>query len=88
MYGEIDIMAGLKRKHHGELNKMDVPSWRYDQLRAKYANDSKALQQIDIYDPSTIYHRKLKKYTDALRFRQIDLIAKLETWFDEHYPDI
>ncbi len=82
-------MTGLKRKHHGELNKViGVPAWRYDQLRAEYADDPVALQEIDTYDPTSKYARKIKEYRDALLDNLTGKAEQLEIWFSEHYPDI
>ena len=81
-------MLGLKPEHHGELNKLNVPSSRFDTLRGEYANDPKAQQQIDVYDPSTMYHEKLKEYVQAIKENDKERMVELEDWFDEHYPDI
>jgi hypothetical protein len=76
----------LTRVHHGELNKMNVPAGRYDELRREYAGDQRALQQIDVYDPCTEYNANLRELVTALRTRNDTSV--LEAWFSEHYPGI
>jgi hypothetical protein len=76
---------GLLPKHHGELNKINAASSRYDELRVEYKNDAQALQQIDVYDPSTTYHDYMHKYIDAMEIQDADVIANCEAWFNMHY---
>ncbi len=76
---------GLLPKHHGELNKVGIASSRYDELRAEYRNDAQALQQIDVYDPSTTYHDYMRKYIDAMGIQDNNTIVDCETWFNTHY---
>ena len=79
---------GLKRKHHKELNRVNVATCRYAQLRRQYAGDPIAQQQIDVYDPATEYHNKLALYKAALKSDDEAKQRQLEAWFAEHYPDI
>lgn len=79
---------GLSSKHHGELNKMEVNSSRYNELRQEYSDDKQALQQIDIYDPSTYYHQMFRKYREALQTRDDLIIAECEAWFQENYGEL
>ncbi len=80
---------GLSKKHHKELNQvLSVSPGRYDELREKYANDPVALQQIDVYDPSTEYHQKLKQFVWSLQSGDEKKEAELRKWFEKHYPDI
>jgi hypothetical protein len=80
---------GLSRQHHSELNAVyNVKPGRYDELRQQYAQDPVALQQIDVYDGSTLYHVKLNEYANALKSKDFATEKKLEQWFKDHYPDI
>ena len=81
-------VLGLRPEHRGELNKMNVPSSRYDELREEYAGDSKAQQQIDVCDPLTEYHEKMAEYIQATREGNKERIAELDDWFAKHYPDV
>lgn len=79
---------GLRPEHHGELNLPNVPSSRLDVLREEYAGDSKAQQQIDVYDPTTEYHEKIAEYVQAIKEGNKERMAELDDWFGEYYPDI
>lgn len=79
---------GLKPKHHGELNKVDVPKSRLNQLRVEYEGDNVAQQQIDVYDGSTKYHDKLHKYKKAIKSDDAHQEGVLSKWFKKFYPDI
>lgn len=74
---------GLSREHHGELNKCNTSPTRFAELRKLYRNDSKALQQIDVYDPDTEYHSWIRRLIKA---RGEDKEAL--RWLKENYPDI
>jgi len=82
-------MAGLSKKHHGELNKCNVSRERFDELRRQYATDDKALQQIDVYDGDSPYHPKFRIFRDAL-FGRVDRDEgeRAYDWLRRHYPDI
>ena len=81
-------MPGLLPQHHGELNKMNVPRARFDELRTLYANDPRALQQIEVDDPLTEYQDHIQSFICALK--KGDTIAELieEAWIEENYPDL
>jgi hypothetical protein len=79
---------GLSRQHHGELNKVNIDSSRYDELRQRYSNDPRALQQIDVYDPSSEYRRIFRKYRDALLVGDTQTIRECEEWFRENYSEL
>jgi len=81
-------VLGLRPEHHGELNKLNVSSSRFDVLREEYAGDSKAQQQIDVYDPLTEYHEKMAEYIQAIKEGNEERMTELEDWFGEHYPDV
>ena len=86
---EKEVVMGLKRQHHRELNKSKIDPKRYKELREKYKNDPVALQQIDVYDPgATAYHDHLGDYVRALKARNDVRADELEAWFHEHYPDV
>lgn len=87
---------GLSPQHHGELN-----SWKFQQgqpaeqrdaklagLRQQYSGDSKALQQIDVYNGHSEYNAKLKEYTGALKSGNEQKAGEIESWMHEHYPDV
>lgn len=87
---------GLKPEHHGNLNTPGSiypggKESRYEeieQLRAEYADDPVALQQIDVYDGRTKYHDKIAELRDALKAGDTQKEAELEVWFNNNYPDI
>lgn len=87
-------MAGLKPNHHGELNGWafhhgqpeEQRLARLSQLRSEYADDSLALEQIDIYDGDSPYHPKIREYRDALKGGDDAKQAELEAWFAQNYP--
>ena len=89
-------MAGLKPEEHGDLNRpsivypggKDARKQKMAELRAAYADDPVALQQIDVYDGDTVYHDKLREFRDALMSGNLTKKAELEAWFKENYPDI
>lgn len=89
-------LAGLKPKHHGELNKTALVypggekayNQRVEQLRSEYAGDKVALQQIDVYDGRTEYHDKLQEFIQAIKSKDSKKEAELQAWFDKNYPDI
>lgn len=89
-------MAGLKPQEHGDLNLPsvvypggeDARERRMAELRAAYADDPVALQQIDVYDGSTEYHVKLEEFKKALMSGNTAKEAELDAWFKEHYPNI
>ena len=89
-------MAGLKPTHHGDLNRPSVVypggkearDRRIATLRAEYAGDKVAQQQIDVYDGDTEYHNKLREFVTALKTGNSAKEAELYAWFKEHYPDI
>lgn len=83
-----DGMMGLTPEHHGELNKHNTSRERFAELRQQYADDKRALQQIDIYDPETEYHAKIKRYFTACKANDTEAMAELEAWFDWYYPDV
>jgi len=82
------VVFGLKPEHHGELNRIGIPTARYDELRREYEGDSVAQQQIDVYDPATEYHKRLREYVEAFKLSDGEKITELKDWFEEHYPDI
>ncbi len=82
------VAPGLSREHHSELNGMNIPATRYDELRAEYKGNSAAQQEIDAYDPTTEYHVQLEKFLEAFKANDEEKIAELEKWFKEHYPDV
>ena len=83
------IMSGLKPEHHDELNQvLGISPARYGELRREYENNPIAQQQIDVYDPATEYHERLREYVEALKLDDREKAAELEDWFEEHYPDI
>jgi hypothetical protein len=67
---------------------MSCPPELYGEMREWYKDDPVALQQIDVYDPSTEYHDKFREYRDALLSGDEDKQKELEAWFKEHYPDV
>jgi len=71
---------GLKREHHGELNRMGVTRERYAELRQLYADDEKAQRQIDIYDPESEYQTWFRKYRDAVKQKRGGEAAEREAW--------
>jgi len=79
-------MTGLRRKHHGELNRMNVPSTRYDDLRYEYADNPLALEQIDIYDPSSQHVPLMRAYRDALKTRDEEAVATSLDALKREYP--
>lgn len=93
----LNTNTGLSPQEHGELND---PVWVYPggaeaknkrilALREKYKHDSKALQQIDVYDHNpNAYNEKFRQYRDALKSNDEPTAEELYTWFKEHYPDI
>jgi len=92
----VEKKDGLIPEHHGDLNRPSVVypggsearEARLAELRAQYAGNPRALQQIDVYDGSTEYHVKLREFTEALKSRDTAREAQLQAWFDEHYPDL
>ena len=78
----------LKPEHHKELNLPNVASDRFEELRGEYANNPKAQQQIDVYDPTTEWHDKWAEYIQAAKEDNEEKMVELEEWFNEHYPDI
>lgn len=78
----------LAQAHWNELNRMGVPSGRYIEFREFYKDDKVALQQIDAFDPSTVYHVHMKKYIGALKSGDAKVEAEEDAWFDKHYPDL
>ena len=80
--------GGLSPQHHGELNGPGIAVERFQELRSLYENDPRALQQIDVYDGSTEYHAKFCLFTEALKLGDTTKWQELQTWFDEHYPDV
>jgi hypothetical protein len=78
----------LQPAEHGELNKTHIPRQRFADLRRKYQDDPVALQQIDVYDPETEYHDRIREYIAACRDRDPIRERQLRAWFKQHYPDI
>ena len=74
---------GLRPGNHSELNHPDVAPDRYDELRKEYAGNKWAQRQIDIYDPSSQYHPKLKEYIEALKSGDVKREKELDKWFRE-----
>ena len=79
---------GLSRQHHGELNRLGISRRRFQELREEYANDSVALQQIDVYDGSTEYNIKLMEFVDAVKNKDEVSERRLAERFNTYYPDI
>ena len=87
---------GLSGQHHGELNRpvevfeggADAKAQRIALLREEYADDSKALQQIDVYEGSNEYSEKLTAFVGTLKSGNTGLQRRLTKWFRTHYPDI
>lgn len=88
------MMAGLSAEHLRELDDFkfhhgqtpEQKSARFTILRQKYAGDPLALEQIDMYDPTTDYHKKLMQFRDALKARNAAEADELYAWLREHYP--
>jgi len=89
--------GGLLPEQHGDLNRpcliypggAEARTARIAELREKYSNDPKALQQIDVYDHNpNEYHHKNGQYRKALISNDTAMIEELETWFRQHYPDL
>ncbi len=78
-------MAGLSRNHHGQLNKMGI-THDYDAMRQEYASDPLALEQIDIYDGNSAYHKHNAKLRCALKTSDASAEGREDAWFQEHYP--
>jgi hypothetical protein len=94
--GNPEKKGGLSPQDHGDLNRpsnvypggQEARDARLAELRDHYAGDPRARQQIDVYDSSTVYHDKLRKFTEALKSGDTARVAQLQAWFDEHYPDL
>ncbi len=84
---------GLKPEHHEELHvimskPMEFRRKRYVELRKEYINDTRALQQIDVYDIESLYHPHIIKFRDALLAGDKETQEIEETWIRKNYPDI
>jgi hypothetical protein len=87
---------GLKPEHHGDLNRpsevypggQEARAERIGQLRKEYEGDTRAQQQIDIYEPGNEYHRRVYEYREALMNGNLAKQKELEAWFNQNYPDI
>jgi len=87
---------GLSGQHHGELNRPEMvfpggeegKSARIAQLRQEYAGDTRALQQIDVYEGNNEYSRHLSAYVEAMKNGNSTRQKELEEWFHLNYPDL
>lgn len=75
---------GLKPNHHAELNQVNISPDRFAELRKQYKDDAVALQQIDVYDGSTEYQDKIRKFRNALKSGDTRAEGKLAHWFRKH----
>ena len=87
---------GLSGQHHGDLNRPEIVypggeearTTKIAQLRQEYADDSKAQQQIDVYQGNNEYSRHMSQYVEAMKSGNLTKQNELEEWFHTNYPDI
>ena len=77
------MKKGLKPEHHGELHHPGTAQDRFNELRQEYAGNKWAQRQIDIYDPSSQYHPKLREFVEALKSGNREKEEELDEWFRE-----
>ena len=88
--------AGLKPTHHEDLNTpsdtypggKEARDRRIATLRAEYAGDKVAQQQINVYANDTQFHNKFRELLTALATSNSAKEAELDAWFEKHYPDV
>ncbi len=88
--------GGLKPEHHGDLNRPEIVypggeearTARIAQLRQEYAGDSRAQQQMDVYEGGNEYSKHLSEYVEAMKSGNLARQKELEDWFHTNYPDL
>ena len=88
--------GGLRPEHHGDLNRPeivypggeDARKARITELRQEYAGDTRALQQIDVYEGDNEYSRHMRQYVEAMKSGNLQKQQELEEWFHTNYPDL
>lgn len=60
----------------------------YAQKRKQYANDEKALQEIDKYDGESLWHVQYNQLITAIKLNNKQLEKNLVRWFKKNYPDV
>lgn len=55
-------------------------------LRVKYQEDQLAIEQIDIFDPNSLFQIKNDEWILALRNEDLEKIEELKLWFEEYHP--
>ena len=61
---------------------------KYFEMRQKYANDTLALQRVDVFDSESPYWPKYEEYRAALLSKNTERITEIEAWFRENYPNL
>jgi hypothetical protein len=89
--------TGLKPEEHGDLNRPAGESYpggdearkkRIAELRAEYAGDFKAQQQIDAYEGDNKYEQKMRLFIEAVTKGDDRAVNRLRKWFKKNYPDL
>jgi hypothetical protein len=84
----------LNKEDHADLNQTwnEYPGGkkakekRIEELKQRYKDDPKALEQIDIYDHNSPYRIKFTMFRDALLSGDTYTETELRTWFRTNYP--
>ncbi len=90
------VKSGLGPEDSRSLNRLNFPNKGameasdalVSRLRDKYANDPKALQQIDVFDARSPYQPKIDALSEALSSGDTIKAKELKDWLRENYPDI
>jgi hypothetical protein len=87
---------GLKPEDHGRLNYQNeslpvfevIRKQTVEELRSRYAGDTKAQQELNLYAWDEKYAEHIDKYKKALQEGNSAEQKKQEKWFHKHYPDV
>ena len=78
----------LITRHHKELAGFNASPARLAELRARYAGDGIAQQQLDVYDANSPYHQHHRLFASALKRNDSATVAAEHQWLQDHYPAI
>lgn len=64
------------------------PSDALEHIRQLYPKDSKAQQEIDVFDEESPYNQNLERLSEALENGDDDVVLETQEWLYLNYPDV